>query len=267
MRKNLKLVMVASLVAFFVFATWLGLTRLAKSYLVFYVIPSNVLPSYGFENWEVKKKRSELFFSMFPSLLCPAVKGFIDSKENKDELKAEILFDLLGLPIKYRNCVESVLEDTLKNNESLNDFAAIALGHMGKDATPSLIEAWNGKGNFNFKSDIAASMIEIKDERVVPVLEESSKMDSDETVYAVMALYEITGEEKYKLQIISVLKSGSRRNRALAITFMAGLSANKNMIPFLEISTRDKDEKLRKLAKNNINSILQKTKTKEKSPN
>lgn len=177
-----------------------------------------------------------------------------------------------------RNEVFKLLVRWLKDNET-DCYAARYLSDFGTDATPALIEAWQGPGSIVFKEDVAHSLVLIGDKSCIPVLLDSwsknksfqatlsaeEKQASGQPVFACLALYELTHEEKYKNYIERLLKNGNRISKMLAFTYMAGaisshgVIVDANMVPFLKKGLKDKDPKVREIAQRNladINKIL-----------
>jgi len=266
MKRNIKLAIISSLLALLIIICWLGLPKISNDLVLFYIVPDKTLSNFGFNDAVGEKKEGKLLFLIFPSLLCPAMANFVDDKKIDLKLKIEFLLDLLNLPLKYRDCVENILESKLKNDNSLKLVAAMILGDMGDRAVPALIEALKNNNDYVLKGFIVNSMMKIHDRRVIPILEECIRTNGDEKIYALIALYEFTGEEFYKIQIINILKTGSRKERLLAVTFMNGPAFDEKVIPLLRLSLRDKDEKLRRFAKSNIASILKSQNSKEPEP-
>jgi hypothetical protein len=254
-RKNIKTLVLVCFVGVIFFVTKFTLEKLAENYVVYYTLPSDILLKFNLKNLEANKKRSNFLFSIFPSLLCPAIKEFINDKKFPGELRATVPFAFSDLPANQRTCCRNILVDKLNGSDGWEYIAAQALGYFGGEGSPALTAAWKAKRDVLMKMTIAQSMIRIGDKSSVPVLEESIKSDSFENVFALIALYEITTENKYKTQIEDVLKNGVFLNRALGIVMMNGHIANKNVLPFLKIGVIDKSSKIRKIAKKNINLI------------
>jgi hypothetical protein len=271
LKKIFKIAVLMGLIVLSAYMTRLGFSKLADQYVIYHIFTPDQLSNLsklGVEHWRPKKICSDILFSVFPSMLCPAVKNYINDEKNNVELRAGVFSVLPDFPQKHRSCAEEILVDNLKR-DGWDVLAALELGYFGKDAISPLTEAWKNGGSLGLKSSIAQSMIRIDDKSFIPVLTESlkrdksfkpvlSKADKTETVEAVfslIALYEITNDDKYKAYITRIFKNGAVVSRLSAIAFMDGFPAKENMIPFLRMGLNDKNKTARELSKKNIDMI------------
>jgi hypothetical protein len=101
-----------------------------------------------------------------------------------------------------------------------------------------------------------------KDKSFNPVLSKEDKEESGKALYACIALYEITREDRYKIYLEKVLHRGAKSSKLLTImsmgsteVFPLGFSAKETMIHFLQMALKDRDPLVRKFAKEHLEMI------------
>ena len=275
-----RLIIVSALTVLASCLAWLGVRKLADHYILYVFTDPKVVDwsRFGLKDVNHKRQQAGKLFALFPSLLCPAADHYIHDEKNMGELKVLVLAGVRNFPEMgaKKTQVMRMLVSWLKNDDGFDVFAAQDLGAYGKAATPALIEAWKRKGSLGFSGQVADSMVRVGDPCFIPVLQESfekdksfipvlSKEDKEESgkaLYACIALYEITREDRYKLYLEKVLLRGAKSSKLLAImsmgsseVFPLGFSANETMIHFLQMALKDRDPMVRKFANEHLERL------------
>lgn len=275
-----RLIIVSALTLLAGCLAWLGVRKMADRSIIYVFTDPKVVDwsRFGLKDVGHKRQHAGTLFGLFPSLLCPAADHYIHDEKNMGELRVVVLSGVRVFPEMgaQKAQVMRMLVSWLKNDDGFDVFAAQDLGAYGKAATPALIEAWNRKGSLGFTCQVADSMVRVGDPSFIPVLQESfekdksfnpvlSKEDKEESgkaLYACIALYEITREDRYKIYLEKVLHRGAKSSKLLTImsmgsteVFPLGFSAKETMIHFLQMALKDRDPLVRKFAKEHLEMI------------
>src|SRR5437879_6242152 len=117
MKKNIKGISILCVVILSFLIGWMSLLKLAVKCVCFQYVPANVMVNSGIKNVDTKICVSNRFFSVFPFMLSPAVKKYL---ENKPAYDKEIVRSFVTLQLPFANqpsqsCIEEILKNLLKN--------------------------------------------------------------------------------------------------------------------------------------------------------
>ncbi len=267
--KNPKILIVSVLAISVLVLCWIGLVQISSYYVPYCIISSmdangpgsgeKWFTDQGHTNVHRNHQIGNLIFAVFPWVRIPAIKSFLWNKKYSENDQMLVTVELPTLADKrlHKDALK-ILEKLLIDGDQSQQFnAATGIEVMSSvDSVPCVIEYWKRKAddsNFPIKLSIAHAILRIGDKAFIPVLDADVGKGTYEDVMASIALYKLTSEEKYKKRISEILKSGTRRQRVLAIVFLGSVKDEK-MIPLLKQALKDPDEKLRKVAKKNINA-------------
>ena len=212
------------------------------------------LPNNEYESDQSRK--ADRFFGIFPFFEVYAIDYFLHDKANSDAKKKAITGNICY--VNNERIVDFTAKLVNDKDPLLREAVRVQIGWCGNEKVFYALEkAWGNGVLASQKISIGVALLTLNNKKAIPLFKKELEKKPTRLIkhFCIGALYMLTDEKKYKSEIISYVKYSSQKEKEILLKTLAQV-LNSKMIALSEIALKDKDPKIRAIARKTIKAQI-----------